>query len=76
MLGAEVFSPLADAHQVLGGDLAAVRLLVEAGERLQRVEHHLAGRRGAGGDGAGGVRTGEVKDVLVLEEVLAGSYRK
>ena len=74
MLGAEVFSPLADAHQVLGGDLAAVRLLVETGERLQRVEHHLAGRRGGGG--AGGVRTGEVKDVLFLEEVLAGSYRK
>ena len=75
MLGAEVFSPLADAHQVLGGDLATVRLLVEAGERLQRVEHHLAGRR-RGGGGAGGVRTGEVKDVLFLEEVLAGSYRK
>ena len=37
----EVFSPPADAHQVLGGDLAAVGLLVQAGEWLQRVKNHL-----------------------------------
>ena len=61
----EVFGPPADAHQVLGGDLAAVRLLVEAGERLQGVEHDLAGRGSAGGRG---LRTG------VLEEVIARTY--
>ena len=60
----EVFCPPADSHQVLGGDLAAVGLLVQAGQRLQRVKHHLAGPH----DSGGGVRAD------VLEEVIAGAY--
>ena len=68
VLRAEVLRPPADAHQVLGGDLDAVGLLVEARQRLQRVQHQLAlaahesaGRRGGARGGGGGL----------LEEVLA-----
>ena len=69
VLRAEVLRPPADADQVLGGDLDAVGLLVEARQRLQRVQHQLplAAQEGAGRHagrargGGGGLR----------EEVLA-----
>ena len=61
VLRAEVLRPPADAHQVLGGDLDAVGLLVEARQRLQRVQHQLplvaqegAGRHARTARGGGG----------------------
>ena len=69
VLRAEVLRPPADADQVLGGDLDAVGLLVEARQRLQRVQHQLplVAQEGAGRHAGRRARRGGG----LLEEILA-----